>query len=751
MPNTNGQAGNGGNGTAWITNYGVGTQDYLKFYSNPDNTRAAIADLDEIARNSTSPGNKKCAEDIRNAFQQFLTHLEANPEADHREAFFEVEEVVVSYWSHGKTGFASITTDTENRVGAALQNMGVLMPLDVDAFRQMREAAASPADDIWNMPESLEDFIKVFQTKDNVNKMLNYLNDMGISLLSAPDQDVEGKKLLSAFSAFSYSSFSYSNDEVLGENLNKLRDSISAFNAYASSNGATERDKKIQGLLKSMETHLSQVDDFSQYLAKGSPFYSTLWSRSNRPEDYIKNLTDPARLKLMAEGLRAFSNERNMLGNLAGAFEELLEYVKDHPEPGSDIPLKKVWDVLPESVQFLDARSSMPGAGVDSIENDLLSSLKALQKNAGAIDRAMARRTNNREQDDRKASARTEEEGAAIIRNSEWGKGKKSGQAAIDRLKDPSRVKNMAESLEKLSQLSIREGGTGVPTAIVDSLKQLGQGLEKNPDGNHVEAVRSVFNALKPFNRGIPDKACNALVGQQLLGLRGSLEEFLQKPDALEEQFGGKAAKTEEKTASAKEQKSPAKEKVSLNDLQNEEQIAGERQKKNHSLEEASVQKKKENGPWAPDVDEGFVQFFKVTVKKADDARGSWRDSRQYMDFYDTLRSTGEMMAVLYAAKQHGYNSVAVDPKKLSDNTRSILQEYNSEGKIKISTAKLTQIYKNTYGNILKYAKVYEDYKHKTKAPNEYNANDVGKLNVTSIFTGSPEVSMSSNGKKRSL
>ena len=90
MPNTNGQAGNGGNGTAWIINYGVGTQDFLKFYSNPDNTRAAIADLDEIARNSTSPGNKKCAEDIRNAFQHFLTHLEANPEADHREAFFEV-------------------------------------------------------------------------------------------------------------------------------------------------------------------------------------------------------------------------------------------------------------------------------------------------------------------------------------------------------------------------------------------------------------------------------------------------------------------------------------------------------------------------------------------------------------------------------------------------------------------------------------------------------------------------------------
>ena len=739
MPNTNGQAGNGGNGTAWMTNYGVGAGEYMKFYSNPDNTKAAIADLDEIARNSTSPGNRKCAGDIRNAFQHFLTHLEANPEADHREAFLEVEEAVISYWSNGLTGFDSRTTDTEERVGKALWNMGVIMPVDVDAFRQMREGAASPADDIWNMPESMEDFIKIFTDKNKISQMTDYLEGMGISLLGAPDKDVEEKKLLRSIKAFEWSK-----DEVLGENLNKLRDSISAFNTYASREGASERDKKIQGLLKGLGTRLSQVDDFSQYLAKGSPFYSTLWSRSNKPDDYIKNLTDPAKLKLMAEGIRAFSNERNMLGSLAGAFEELLEYVKAHPEPGSDMPLKKIWDALPESVQVLEDRFRRPDVGADRIGADLLSSLKALRKNASSIDSAMASRGNKREQNERNASARTEAEGAAIIQNSEWGKGKKSGQAAIERLKDPSRVKDMAESLEKLSRLSIQNGGAGIPQTVVDSLKQLGQGLEKNPDGNHAEAVRSVFNALKPFSRGIPDKACNALVGQQLLGLRGSLEEFLQQPDALEKQFGGKAAKTEMKAASARE-------KMSLYDLQNEEQIAGERQKKNHSLEEASVQKKKENGPWAPDVDEGFVRFFKVTVKEANDARGRWKDSPEYMNFYNTLKSTGEMMAVLYAAKQHGYNSVAVDPKKLSDNTRSILQEYNSEGKIKISTAKLTQIYKNTYGNILKYAKVYEDYKHKTKAPNEYNANDVGKLNVTSIFTGSPEVSMSSNGKKRSL
>ena len=739
MPNTNGQAGNGGNGTAWMTNYGVGAGEYMKFYSNPDNTKAAIADLDEIARNSTSPGNRKCAGDIRNAFQHFLTHLEANPEADHREAFLEVEEAVISYWSNGLTGFDSRTTDTEERVGKALWNMGVIMPVDVDAFRQMREGAASPADDIWNMPESMEDFIKIFTDKNKISQMTDYLEGMGISLLGAPDKDVEEKKLLRSIKAFEWSK-----DEVLGENLNKLRDSISAFNTYASREGASERDKKIQGLLKGLGTRLSQVDDFSQYLAKGSPFYSTLWSRSNKPDDYIKNLTDPAKLKLMAEGIRAFSNERNMLGSLAGAFEELQEYVKAHPEPGSDMPLKKIWDALPESVQVLEDRFRRPDVGADRIGADLLSSLKALRKNASSIDIAMASRGNKREQNERNASARTEAEGAAIIQNSEWGKGKKSGQAAIERLKDPSRVKDMAESLEKLSRLSIQNGGAGIPQTVVDSLKQLGQGLEKNPDGNHAEAVRSVFNALKPFSRGIPDKACNALVGQQLLGLRGSLEEFLQQPDALEKQFGGKAAKTEMKAASARE-------KMSLYDLQNEEQIAGERQKKNHSLEEASVQKKKENGPWAPDVDEGFVRFFKVTVKEANDARGRWKDSPEYMNFYNTLKSTGEMMAVLYAAKQHGYNSVAVDPKKLSDNTRSILQEYNSEGKIKISTAKLTQIYKNTYGNILKYAKVYEDYKHKTKAPNEYNANDVGKLNVTSIFTGSPEVSMSSNGKKRSL
>lgn len=739
MPNTNGQAGTNGNTTPWVTQGGQRPEYYLEIFSNPDITRTAIADLDEIANHSAFPDNKESARDVRDALQHFLTHLEANPEADHREAFFEVEKAIVKHWSNGLTGFSPATMEKEIIINHAMQNMAPPMSATVN-WAALNEAPSAPsADDIWNMPESMEDFIKIFTDKKKISQMTDYLEDMGISLLSAPDKDVEEKNLLKSIKAFEWSE-----NEVLGENLNKLRDSISAFNTYASREGASERDKKIQGLLKGLGTRLSQVDDFSQYLAKGSPFYSTLWSRSNKPDDYIKNLTDPAKLKLMAEGIRAFSNERNMLGSLAGAFEELLEYVKAHPEPGSDMPLKKIWDALPESVRVLEDRRLRPDAGTDRIEADLLSSLKALQKNASSIDIAMASRGNKREQKEREASARTEAEGAAIIQNSEWGKGKKSGQAAIDRLKDPSRVKDMAESLEKLSRLSIQNGGAGIPQTVVDSLKQLGQGLEKNPDGNHAEAVRSVFNALKPFSRGIPDKACNALVGQQLLGLRGSLEEFLQQPDALEKQFGGKAAKTEMKAASARE-------KMSLYDLQNEEQIAGERQKKNHSLEEASVQKKKENGPWAPDVDEGFVRFFKVTVKEANDARGSWKDSPEYMNFYNTLKSTGEMMAVLYAAKQHGYNSVAVDPKKLSDNTRSILQEYNSEGKIKISTAKLTQIYKNTYGNILKYAKVYEDYKHKTKAPNEYNANDVGKLNVTSIFTGSPEVSMSSNGKKRSL
>lgn len=736
MPNTNGQAGTNGNTTPWVTQGGQSPEYYLGIFSNPDITRTAIADLDEIANHSAFPNNKEIARDVRDALQKFLADLETNPEANHMDAFFEVEKAIVKHWSSGLTGFSPATMEKEFIINYAMQNMAPPMSAAVN-WAALNEAPS--ADDIWNMPESREDFIKIFTDKKKISQMADYLGGMGISLLSAPDKDVEEKKLLRSIKAFEWSK-----DEVLGENLNKLRDSISAFNTYASREGASERDKKIQGLLKGLGTRLAQVDDFSQYLAKGSPFYSTLWSRSDKPDDYIKNLTDPAKLKLMAEGIRAFSNERNMLGSLAGAFEELLEYVKAHPEPGSDMPLKKIWDALPESVQVLGDHLNRPGVGADRIGVDLLSSLKALQKNASSIDIAMASRGNKREQNERNASARTEAEGAAIIQNSEWGKGKKSGQAAIERLKDPSRVKDMAESLEKLSRLSIQNGGAGIPQTVVDSLKQLGQGLEKNPDGNHAEAVRSVFNALKPFSRGIPDKACNALVGQQLLGLRGSLEEFLQQPDALEKQFGGKAAKTEMKAASARE-------KMSLYDLQNEEQIAGERQKKNHSLEKASVQKNKENGPWAPDVDEGFVRFFKVTVKEANDARGSWKDSPEYMNFYNTLKSTGEMMAVLYAAKQHGYNSVAVDPKKLSDNTRSILQEYNSEGKIKISTAKLTQIYRNTYGNILKYAKVYEDYKHKTKAPNEYNANDVGKLNVTSIFTGSPEVSMSSNRKKRSL
>ena len=207
------------------------------------------------------------------------------------------------------------------------------------------------------------------------------------------------------------------------------------------------------------------------------------------------------------------------------------------------------------------------------------------------------------------------------------------------------------------------------------------------------------------------------------------------------------------------------KESISLEALQKKEEISSKTadvseasaQKKEEipsktaDVNKASAQKKEEHSPWTPDVDEGSVRFFKVTVKEANDVRGRWNDSPEYMNFYNAFRSAGEMMAVLYAAKQHDYNSVAVDPKKLSDNTRSILQRYNSEGKIKISTAKLTQVYKNTYGNIAKYAKVYEDYKHKTKSPNEYNAKDVGKLNITGLFTDSPEVSMPSKGKKRSL
>ena len=99
----------------------------------------------------------------------------------------------------------------------------------------------------------------------------------------------------------------------------------------------------------------------------------SLWPRSNVTNDYIKNLTDPDKLKLMAEDVRTFSDKHKLPGNLAGAFEELLAYVKDHPEPGSDMPLKKIWDALPDSIQAVE-KLSLP-AGKDMLK-DIRSNLK---------------------------------------------------------------------------------------------------------------------------------------------------------------------------------------------------------------------------------------------------------------------------------------------------------------------------------------------------------------------------------------
>ena len=199
MPNGNGQAGTGGNGSAWLTNYGTGPDDYCKFYSNPDNTRAAIADLDEIVRNSTAPQNKQCAEDIRDAYQHFLAHLEANPEAEHNDAFFEVEEVMVRYWGAQRSGFSTVTTDTEARVSDAMQKMVITLASYVDGVLKSREPSASPEDAVWNMPESLEDVIKVFKDKDSkIDQMIDYLEDMGISSLDyLSNKDVEASRLLS--------------------------------------------------------------------------------------------------------------------------------------------------------------------------------------------------------------------------------------------------------------------------------------------------------------------------------------------------------------------------------------------------------------------------------------------------------------------------------------------------------------------------------------------------------------------------
>ena len=171
----------------------------------------------------------------------------------------------------------------------------------------------------------------------------------------------------------------------------------------------------------------------------------------------------------------------------------------------------------------------------------------------------------------------------------------------------------------------------------------------------------------------------------------------------------------------------------------------------NDTRRAAKEKKKAENGLGTPDVSEKSVRFFNNTLQTVTAVKGKRRDSPEYMNFYVTLRSAGEMMSVLHAADQGGKDRVTLDPRKLSDNTQSILKGFYSDGKIKISTEQLKQVYESTYGRIAKYAKVYEDYKHRTKAANKYNSNDVGKLNVTRLFTGSPEVSMPSKGRKNNL
>lgn len=439
MPNTNGQAGTNGNTTPWVTQGGQMPEYYLGIFSNPDITRTAIADLDEIANHSAFPDNKESARDVRDALQKFLADLETNPEANHMDAFFEVEKAIVKHWSNGLTGFSPATMEKEFIINHAMQNMAPPMSAVVN-WDALNEAPSAPsADDTWKMPESLDEVINILRGKDNEKvkeedkgknkekllQMIDSLEDLEVDSMSyLKNKDVEASKVLASIKGFAWAK-----EERVGEDLNKLRDSISAFNTYASREGASERDKKIQGLLKGLGTRLSQVDDFSQYLAKGSPFYSTLWSRSSKPADHVKNLTDPDKLKLMAEGIRAFSDKHKLPGNLAGAFEELLEYVKDHPEPGRDMPLKKVWDALPETIRAVEGLH-LP-VGEDRIAKDLKASLSALQKQADGIDFAIAGQANKREQKEREASARTEAEGAAIIQNSEWGKGKKSGQAAI--------------------------------------------------------------------------------------------------------------------------------------------------------------------------------------------------------------------------------------------------------------------------------------------------------------------------------
>ena len=152
-----------------------------------------------------------------------------------------------------------------------------------------------------------------------------------------------------------------------------------------------------------------------------------------------------------------------------------------------------------------------------------------------------------------------------------------------------------------------------------------------------------------------------------------------------------------------------------------------------------------------PDVNSVSVKFFNDTLQTATSVKGKWKDSREYMNFYVTLRSAGEMMSVLYDAKQNEKDTVALDPRKLSVNTQSILKSYYSDGKIRISTEQLQKAYESTYKNIKRHAAVYENYKHRTKSAQKYNSNDIGKLNVTRFFTGSPIVGMPSKGRKNNL
>ncbi len=137
-----------------------------------------------------------------------------------------------------------------------------------------------------------------------------------------------------------------------------------------------------------------------------------------------------------------------------------------------------------------------------------------------------------------------------------------------------------------------------------------------------------------------------------------------------------------------------------------------------------------------PPVNQDSVLLLNTLTQRADDAKGRWKDSKQYKAFYNTLNSAREMLQELHHLNEvdGGY----VELNSLSSDTRKLLKKsYRlGNGNTTIEKEELLKAYQDTFKNVRACAKAYEKYKYDQKAPNRFNSDDKGKLELTSIFSG---------------